>query len=109
MDNSHETIEGDAYTMVIRHIKPGERLSEHKVSAGTPETANWNQRLVASLELGNRPSGRSRQYMNSAAISVLCRRIMAIEWRRALRRTIPENYTVAHKPDMGLLRAKDAS
>ncbi len=100
MDNIHEMIEGDAYTLAIRHIKMEEHVPRHL------ESSSWTQRRGTCLKEGNQPVGQSKRYLNSASMSVLCRRIMAIEWMRALGRTIPEHYAIVPRRGTELLRTK---
>lgn len=94
MDNSHEMLEGNAYTMAIRYIKLEERVPKHKGGRGSPKTANWTTHQADCVIEGDRPAGQSKRRMNSASMSVVCRRLMTIEWMRALGRTIPASYAV---------------
>ncbi len=70
-------------------IKPAEHAS--KDDNRNQETADWLQQKMADWKENNRPKETPKRCLNSASIGALSRRIMAIEWARALGRKLPDH------------------
>jgi len=90
MNNEQETGERGVCALSILRIRPEGHQSEKTNGGENPEIFNLIQCNLADREKNNQQMKVPRRYLNSASIGVICRRMIATEWARALGRRPPD-------------------